>query len=73
MLSIWCGTETVIYFGILSVTVVIWKDQFKVRYIFASLFLSLKESTYETKKNVFYLTLKALELKNFRYSNFMKS
>ena len=62
-----------IYFGILSVTVVIWKDQFKVRYIFASLFLSLKESTYETKKNVFYLTLKALELKNFRYSNFMKS
>ena len=31
-----------------------------VRYIFASLFLCLKESTCETRKNVFYLTLKAL-------------
>ena len=31
-----------------------------VCYIFASLFLSLKESTCETKKNVFYFTSKAL-------------
>ena len=31
-----------------------------VRYIFASLFLSLKESTCETRKNVFNFTLKAL-------------
>ena len=31
-----------------------------VRYIFASLLLSLKESTCQTRKNVFYFTLKAL-------------
>ena len=31
-----------------------------VRYIFASLFLSLKDSTCETRKNVFYFTVKAL-------------
>ena len=31
-----------------------------VRYIFASLFLSLNESTCQTGKNVFHFTLKAL-------------
>ena len=31
-----------------------------IRYIFASLFLSLKESTCETKKNVLNFTSKAL-------------
>ena len=31
-----------------------------VRYIFASLFSSLKESTYETRKNVFCFTSKGL-------------
>ena len=31
-----------------------------VRYIFASLFLCLKESTCEARKNVFYFTSKAL-------------
>ena len=31
-----------------------------VRYIFASLFLSLNESTCQTRKNVFYFTWKAL-------------
>ena len=42
-------------------------------------FLSLKESTWEIKKNVFYFTSKALfvlqkiKLQNFRYSNFMMS
>ena len=46
-----------------------------VCYIFASLFLCLKESTCETYKNVFYLTSKALLfleiIKLFRYSNVM--
>ena len=38
------------------------REQFKgcVRYIFASFFLGLKESTCETRKNVFYFTSKAL-------------
>ena len=31
-----------------------------VHYILASLFLSLKDSTYETKKNIFYFTSRAL-------------
>ena len=30
-----------------------------VRYIFASLFLSLNESTWQTEKNVFYFTFKS--------------
>ena len=50
-----------------------------VRYIFASLFLSLKESTSGTWKNAFYFTSKVLfvlekiKFYNFRYSNFMTS
>ena len=50
-----------------------------VHYIFASLFLSLKESTCETRKNVFYSNLKAffvlkkIKFKNFRYSSFVTS
>ena len=31
-----------------------------VRYIFASLFLSLNESTSQTRKNIFYITSRAL-------------
>ena len=44
-----------------------------VRYIFASLFLSLNESTCQTGKNVFYLTSNAffvLEKINFRVLDF---
>ena len=50
-----------------------------VHYIFASLFLSLNESTDETGENVFYFTSKALfilvkiKFQNFRYSSFMTS
>ena len=33
-----------------------------VRYIFASLFLSLNVGTFQTRKNVFYLTSKALSI-----------
>ena len=42
-------------------------------------FVCLKDSTYETRKNVFYFTLKALfvleitKFKIFRYSNIMTS
>ena len=39
-----------------------------VRYVFASLFLSLKQSTRETRKNVFYFTLKLFLFR--RKSNF---
>ena len=41
-----------------------------VRYIFAILFLSLKESTCETRKNVFYFTLKALFILENQISKF---
>ena len=50
-----------------------------IYYILASLFLSLKDSTCETKKNYFYFTLKALFVlekirsQNFRYSSLMTS
>ena len=49
------------------------------RYIFGSLFLSLKESTCETRKNVFYFissaifVLEKIKFWNFRYSSFMMS
>ena len=39
---------------------VIMKLKGCVRYIFASLFLSLNESTFQTRKNVFYFTSKTL-------------
>ena len=48
-------------------------------YILLVCFLSLKESTCETRKNVFYFTSKALfvlekiKFQNFRYSSFMTS
>ena len=50
-----------------------------VRYIFASLFSSLKESTYKTWKTVFYVTsnaffvLEKIKFCYFRYSNFLTS
>ena len=50
-----------------------------VCYIFAGLFLSLKESTCQTRKNVFYFTSKALfvlkkiKFKNSTFSSFMMS
>ena len=44
-----------------------------VRYIFASLFLSLNESTCQTGKNVFYLTSKALLKSNFKILHFQIS
>ena len=51
----------------------------RVRYIFASLFLTLTESTCETGENVFYFTSKALfvlekiKVQDFRYLDFMTS
>ena len=52
-----------------------------VRYIFFTslFFLSLKEITYETRKNVFYFTSRALfvfekiKVDNIKYSSFMMS
>ena len=50
-----------------------------VRYIFASLFLSLNKSTCQTGENVFYFTSKALfvleiiKFENSAFSNFMTS
>ena len=47
-----------------------------VRYIFASLFCMSKRRTCETRKNVFYLTLKALfalEIINFKFSDIQLS
>ena len=48
-----------------------------VHYIFTSLFLSLKGSTCEIRKSLFYFSsralfvLKKIKVHNFRYSNFM--
>ena len=47
-----------------------------VRYIFAGLFVILKETTCETRKNIFYVTSKALfvlEKIKIRCLNFMTS
>ena len=50
-----------------------------VRYIFASLFLRLNESTRQTRENVFYFTWKALfvfekiKFQNSSFSNFVTS
>ena len=44
-----------------------------VRYTFASLFLSLNESTCQTRKNIFYFTSKALLTSNFRILHFQIS
>ena len=57
----------------------VMNDKGYVRYIFASLFFSVKEGTCETRKKVFYFTSKALfvlekiKFKNSRYSSFMMS
>ena len=49
-------------FSILFHPKIVLEVSFKgcVHYIFASLFVSLRESTCETRKNMFYCTLKAL-------------